>query len=70
MLSLIKLILFHYIIPTLRKTCTVVSKIMEISPIGSFVKQSCNIERCGNKMHQIVANMMLSQYLELKLLLL
>ena len=26
-------------------------------PIGSYNKQSCNIECCGNKMHQIVANM-------------
>ena len=27
-----------------------------------IVKQSCNTERCGNKLHQIVANMMLSHY--------
>ena len=32
--------------------------------------KSCNYEWCGNKMHQNVANMMLSQYLELKLSLL
>ena len=28
---------------------------------------SCNIACCGNKVHQTVTNMMLSQYLELKL---
>ena len=31
------------------------------------VKKLCNIERCGNNMHQMVANMMLAQYLQLQL---
>ena len=38
-----------------------------IFPIGFYsTNKSCNIERCGNKMHQIVPNMMLSQNLRLK----
>ena len=39
-------------------------------PLDPLVNKSCNIERCGNKMHQLVENMMLSQYLEFKLSLL
>ena len=51
-------------------TPTVVSKIIgppEFFPLDSIVNKSCNIEYCGNKMHQIVPNMMLYQYLQLKL---
>ena len=50
---------------------TVVSKIIgppEVSPLDPIVKKSHNIGRCGYKMHQIVANMMLSEYLQLKLI--
>ena len=39
-------------------------------PLDPMLNKSCNIERCGNKMNQIVTNMMLFQYLELKLSLL
>ena len=49
---------------------TVVSKIIgppDFSPLDPIVNKSCNIERCGKKTHQIVANMMLSQYLQLSL---
>ena len=52
---------------------TVGSKITgppEFLPLDPMVNESCNIERCGNKMHQIVANMMLFRYLQLKLSLL
>ena len=49
---------------------TVVSKIIgspKLSPLNPIVNKSCNIELCFNKMHQIVPNMMASQYLQLKL---
>ena len=49
---------------------TVVSKIIgppEFSLLNPIVNKSCNTERCGNKMHQIITNMMLSQYLQLQL---
>ena len=49
-------------------TATVVSKIIglpDFSPLDSMVNKSCNIERCVNKVHQIVTNMMLSKYLGL-----
>ena len=49
---------------------TAVSKIIgppEISSLDPIVNKSCNIERCGNKMHENVPNMMLSQYLQVKL---
>ena len=49
---------------------TVESKIIgppEFSPLDSVVNKSCNIERFGNKMHQIDPNMMLSQCLQLGL---
>ena len=36
----------------------------------SHVNKSCKIECCGNKMHQIIQNMILSGGLELKLSLL
>ena len=52
---------------------TVVSKIIGLtifSPLDSIVYKSCNIECWDNKMHKIFANMMLSQYLHLKLTLL
>ena len=39
----------------------------EFSPLDPIVNKSCNIERCGKKINQIVANKMLSQYLQLKL---
>ena len=32
-----------------------------------MLNMSCNIEYCGYKMHQIVANMILSQYLQVKI---
>ena len=50
---------------------TVCSKIIgpsEFLPLDPLTNESCNIERCVNKMHKIVANMMF--YLELKLTLL
>ena len=39
----------------------------EFSPLDPIVNKSCNIEHFRNNMHQIVANMMLSQYLQLLL---
>ena len=42
----------------------------EFLPLDPMVNKSCNIECCGNEMHQIIATMMLSQYFELKLSLL
>ena len=39
----------------------------KLLPLDSMSNESCIIEQCGYKMHKIVANMMLSQYLELKL---
>ena len=50
-------------------TDTVVSKIigpLEFLPLDPMLNKPCNIERCGYKIHQIVVNMMLSLYLELK----
>ena len=35
-----------------------------------YVNKSCKIECCGNKMHQVIQNMILSRALELKLSLL
>ena len=43
---------------------------LECLPLDPMLNKSCNIERCGYKMHRIVANMILSQYLELKVSLL
>ena len=42
-------------------------ELLEFSPFNPIVNKSCQIECCGNKMHQIVQNMILSQGLELKL---
>ena len=56
----------------LTKSCestTVGSKIIgppEFLPWDPMVNESHYIECCGNKMHQIVPNIMLYQYLELK----
>ena len=53
--------------------CTVGSEIigsLELLPMNPIVRKSCNIEHCGKEMHNIVANMMLSQYIQLKLSLL
>ena len=38
-----------------------------VFPLSSIVNKSCKIERCGNKMHQIVQKMILTRGLELKL---
>ena len=40
---------------------------LEFSPFNPILNNSCKIERYGNKMHQIVQNMILTQSLELKL---
>ena len=51
-------------------TFTVCSKIIGLPkflPWDPMVNKSCNIERCSNKMHQVVANMILSKYLQVKL---
>ena len=43
---------------------TIVSKIigpLEFFPLDPIVNMSCNVECCGKKMQQIVANMMLCQ---------
>ena len=43
---------------------TVVSKIIgppEFSQLDPIVSKSCNIECCGNKVYQIMKNMILSQ---------
>ena len=42
----------------------------EFLPLNPVVNESGNIKRCGNKMHLIAANMIFSQYLQLKLSLL
>ena len=58
---------------TFENTFTVMSKIIgppEFFPLDPIVNKLCNIELCGKKMHQLVANMMLSQYLQLQLSLL
>ena len=39
----------------------------EFFPLDPMVNSSWNIERGGKKMHQTAADMMLSQYLQLKL---
>ena len=39
-------------------------------PLNPTVNKLCKIECCGNKVHQIIKDMMLSQGLELKLSLL
>ena len=36
-----------------------------IFPLNPIVSKSCNIESCGNKMHQIIANLIVSEYLQL-----
>ena len=41
-----------------------------VCPLNAIVNKSCKIECCGNKMHQIIQNMILSWSLELKLSLL
>ena len=40
------------------------ARVFQLNPI---VNKSCKIKRCGNKMHQIVQNKILSRGLELKL---
>ena len=35
---------------------------LEFLLLGPMLNKSCNIEHCGNKMHQIFTNTMLSQY--------
>ena len=40
--------------------------IPEFLPLDPMANKTCNIECCGNKINQIVINM-LSQYLEVKL---
>ena len=41
---------------------------IEFLPLDPMLNESCNIERYDYEMHQIVANMMLSQYyIQLKL---
>ena len=42
----------------------------DFHPLLPMVNKLCSNSDCGNKMHQIVPNMMLSQYLEVKLSLL
>ena len=42
----------------------------EFIPWDPMLNKSCNIERCGYQIHKIVANMTLSQYLEVELSLL
>ena len=39
---------------------------LEYLPLDPMVNEACNIERYGNKIPQIITNMILSQYLELK----
>ena len=39
-------------------------------PLNGMVNKSCRIECCGNKMHQIVQNMILTLGLELTLIVL
>ena len=34
---------------------------LEISPLNPIVEKSCNIECCSNKMHLIVANVIVSK---------
>ena len=39
---------------------------LKFLPVASILNKSCNIECCGDEMHQTAANMM-SQYSKLKL---
>ena len=58
-------------VPLSHHTCdTVASKSIQppdVFPLAPIVNKSYKIECCGNKMLQIVPNMMLYQYLQLKL---